>query len=138
MRTLHVGLRVADLDRSLAFYTTVGYEVVGTVPDTPFGTLTMLKLRGDEFVSIELVHDPGGGAVEPGGLNHLVIHVPDLHATVARLSVGGVRAETPTSPDGSDGFWTTWLTDPDGYRIELVQWPAGHAAGMTRADFAGT
>jgi lactoylglutathione lyase len=30
MRTLHIGLRVADLERSLAFYTTVGYEVVGT------------------------------------------------------------------------------------------------------------
>jgi len=27
MRTLHVGVRVADLDRSLAFYTAIGYEV---------------------------------------------------------------------------------------------------------------
>jgi hypothetical protein len=26
--------------------------------------------------------------------------------------------------------------DPDGYRIELVQWPAGHADGITEADFA--
>jgi lactoylglutathione lyase len=31
---------------------------------------------------------------------------------------------------------TSWLTDPDGYRIELVQWPPGHPAGMTSADFA--
>jgi hypothetical protein len=30
----------------------------------------------------------------------------------------------------------TWLTDPDGYRIELVQWPSDHPAGMTAADFA--
>lgn len=29
MRTLHVVLRVADLERSIAFYTTVGYEVAG-------------------------------------------------------------------------------------------------------------
>jgi lactoylglutathione lyase len=28
MRTLHVGLRVSDLERSLAFYTAVGYTVV--------------------------------------------------------------------------------------------------------------
>jgi lactoylglutathione lyase len=27
------------------------------------------------------------------------------------------------------------LTDPDGHRIELVQWPAGHPAGMTAADW---
>ena len=44
--------------RSLAFYTAVGYEVVGRVPETPFGRLTMLKLPGDDFVTIELVHDP--------------------------------------------------------------------------------
>ena len=44
MRTLHVGLRVSDRPRSLAFYAALGYEVVGTVPGTEFGHLTMLKL----------------------------------------------------------------------------------------------
>lgn len=29
MRTLHLGLRVADLERSIAFYTAIGYEVLG-------------------------------------------------------------------------------------------------------------
>jgi hypothetical protein len=28
-----------------------------------------------------------------------------------------------------------WLVDPDGYRIELVQWPPGHRDGITAADF---
>lgn len=31
---------------------------------------------------------------------------------------------------------TSWLTDPDGYCIELVQWPPGHAAGLSAADLA--
>ena len=44
MRTLHVGLRVSDFERSLAFYTAVGYTVVGTVDGTAFGSLTMLQL----------------------------------------------------------------------------------------------
>ena len=44
MRMLHLGLRVTDLDRSLAFYTTLGYAELGRVPNTPFGSLTMLKL----------------------------------------------------------------------------------------------
>jgi lactoylglutathione lyase len=135
MRTLHVGLRVEDLDRSLAFYTHLGYDVIGTVPETGFGRLTMLKLPDEEFVSIELVHDPNGGPVEPGGFNHLVIQVDDLHATVARLIDLGLQAEAPSSPDGSEDFWTAWLTDPDGYRIELVQWPEGHPDGMTPDDF---
>ena len=46
MRTLHFGLRVTDVDRSLAFYSALGYEVVGNVPETPIGHLTMLKLPG--------------------------------------------------------------------------------------------
>ena len=61
MRTLHFGLRVADPGRSLAFYTAVGYEVVGSVPETPLGHLTMLKLPRDEFVTIERVHDLAQG-----------------------------------------------------------------------------
>ena len=137
MRTLHLGLRVADLNRSLAFYTALGYEVLGQVPETEFGSLTMLKLPGDEFVSLELVHDPGGGSVEPGGLNHVVVKVESMQATIADLAGHGIDAEAPGSPDSSDDFWTSWLTDPDGYRIELVQWPAGHPDGMTEADFSG-
>jgi catechol 2,3-dioxygenase-like lactoylglutathione lyase family enzyme len=135
MRTLHVGLRVEDLDRSLEFYENVGYHFVGTVPETEFGTLTMLKLPEDPFVSIELVHDPGVETMIPGGLNHLVISVEAMQDTVARLATLGIEAEEPSSPSGSGDFWTSWLTDPDGYRIELVQWPAGHRDGLTPADF---
>jgi lactoylglutathione lyase len=136
MRTLHLGLRVADPERSIAFYTALGYEVLGDVPATELGTLTMLKLPGDEFVALELVHDPTYGLVEPGGLSHVVIQVEDVNATVAQLAARGVQAEEPESPDGSGGFWTAWVTDPDGYRIELVQWPEGHPDGMTRSDLA--
>ena len=98
MRTLHVGLRVSDLERSLAFYTGLGYEVLGKVPETEFGSLTMLKLRGDEFVTIELVHDPRRGVVDPGGLNHLVVQVESMPATVAELTARGVQVEAPASP----------------------------------------
>jgi lactoylglutathione lyase len=52
VRTLHVGFRVADLKRSLAFYTALGYESIGTVPETVFGSLTMLKLPDDPFVAL--------------------------------------------------------------------------------------
>ena len=136
MKTLHVGLRVADLERSLAFYMAIGYEVLGDVPATELGSLTMLKLPGDEFVTLELVHDRDYGPVESGGFSHFVIQVEDMHATVAQLAARGVQTEEPGSPDGSADFWTAWVTDPDGYRIELVQWPDGHPDGMTRSDLA--
>ena len=137
MRTLHVGLRVEDLERSLGFYTSLGYEVVGTVPETEFGSLTMLKLPGDEFVgpgARPRPHARAGRARRPQ---------PPRHPGRGRARDGRapgcarIEAEEPSSPDGSADFWTTWLTDPDGYRIELVQWPTGHADGLTRADFPG-
>lgn len=137
MRTLHFGLRVADLEQSLAFYTAVGYEVVGTVPETPLGQLTMLKLPGDEFVTIELVHDVSQGEIGVStGLSHFVVQVESMDATVTELAARGIAAEPPTSPDDSDDFFTTMIVDPDGNRIELVQWPTGHPDGMSAADWA--
>jgi lactoylglutathione lyase len=136
MRTLHFGLRVGDLERSLAFYTAVGYQVVGSVPDTPLGRLTMLKLPDDEFVTIELVHAPAD-VVDAGvgsRLSHVVIKVESVDGTVAELAARGIDADGPASPGGPDGPRTTWVTDPDGNRIELVQWPSGHPDGMTAAD----
>jgi lactoylglutathione lyase len=62
-----------------------------------------------------------------------VIKVESMDDTVAALAAVGVEAEPPTSPDGSDDFFTSWITDPDGNWIELVQWPAGHPDGMTAA-----
>jgi lactoylglutathione lyase len=60
-----------------------------------------------------------------------------MDTTVAGLTARGVDVEPPTSPDGPDGFRTAWVTDPDGNRIEPVQWPAGHPVGVTAADFSG-
>ena len=40
-----------------------------------------------------------------------------MDATVAALAARGIDAEQPTSPDGSDDFWTTWIVDPDGNEV---------------------
>lgn len=135
MRMLHLGLRVNDLDRSLAFYAALGFTVIGSVPETGFGSLTMLRLPDDPYVSLELVHDPGRPVTETAAVNHLVVQVDDLDAVITELAGQGIEAEPPSEP-GGPGLRTSWLTDPTGYRIELVQWPPGHPAGMTEADFA--
>src|ERR1043165_3388304 len=88
MRTLHIGLRVTDLGRSLAFYTAVGYEVVVSVPETPIGRLTMLKLPDAEFVTLELVHD--GNPVDHGtDVSHFVGQVESMADTFDVLAGHG-------------------------------------------------
>lgn len=137
MRTLHIGLRVSDLQRSLVFYQAVGYTVIGTVEGTAHGTLSMLQLPDDPFVTIELVHDPAqANAGHGAGISHLVIQVGSLDTAIASLAANGIAAGPPGLPGGPDGPRTSWITDPDGYRIELVQWPNGHADGITKDDFA--
>ncbi|PSL04553.1 lactoylglutathione lyase [Haloactinopolyspora alba] len=137
MRTLLTGLRVTDLDRSLAFYKALGYTELGRVPETPFGSLTMLQLPDDPFVTVELVHDPARPVQAVGGFNHLAIKVDDLRATIAALAAHGIDADPAEPTAGPDEPLVTTLHDPDGYLIELVQWPEGHADGITAADFAG-
>jgi lactoylglutathione lyase len=133
VRTLHIGLRVTDLDRSLAFYTAVGYQVVGSVPETPIGRLTMLKLPDDEFATVELVHD--GDPVDRGtDVSHLVVQVESMTDTLGALAGHGIEPVAP-GQEREDGLKTAFITDPDGRRIELVQWPAGHTDGMTAADW---
>jgi lactoylglutathione lyase len=56
----------------------------------------MLKLPGDEFVTIELVHDPVQGEVNfSTGLSHFVIKVESLDATISELAA---RASVPRRP----------------------------------------
>jgi lactoylglutathione lyase len=136
VRALHFGLRVTDLDLSLTFYRAVGYEVIGEVPDTDIGHLVMLQLPGDDFVTLELVHHLGYAPTDGDSpLSHFVIQVEDMDRTCRQLAEGGIDVDEPTSPDGSPDFLTAMLSDPDGNRIELVQWPPGHADGMTAADW---
>ena len=97
-RTIHFGLRVSDRDRSLDFYRSLGYEVIGTVPGTEIGFLTMLKLPGDEFVTIELVSDPDE-------LGCWLIHITLAKFCHTRRHHG--RSRTTSAP-GSIGGGTNW------------------------------
>jgi len=136
MRTLHFGLRVTDREASVAFYTALAYEVIGEVPASPLGHLTMLKLPDDEFVTLDLVHDPAGHGHEPGsgaGLGHFVVQVESMDDAVRTIAARGLRTDAVESP--APDVRTTSITDPDGRRIELVEWPAGHPDGLTAADW---
>ena len=137
MKTLHTAYRVQDLHRSLDFYGKIGFREIGRVPFEDGSTLVMLNLPGDgDVVTLELVHDPGLESLEIGnGFSHIVVQVDDLDATLADLAAKRVAFEAPQRPGGEDGPKTSFVPDPDGYRIELVEWPPGHPDGMTRADF---
>jgi len=136
VKTLHPSFRVSELAASLAFYTALGYGEVGRVDIAGNTTLVMLKFPAEHVVSLELAHRAGHDPVQVGiGFSHLAIQVTDLAATTADLSRAGLEPGPIERPGGPDGPQTSWLRDPDGYRIELVQWPPGQPDGITAAVF---
>ncbi|MQY10243.1 Lactoylglutathione lyase [Streptomyces sp. RB5] len=137
MKTLFVSYRVTDLDRSLGFYTALGYAELGRVDIGDGARLVILKFPEEPAASLELVHRPGDKPVDVGsGFDHLAIQVDKLATTMETLSEAGLNPGPLEYPGGPEGPKTSWLTDPDGYRIELVEWPPGHTDGLTPAEFS--
>lgn len=137
MKTLHTAYRVRDLDRAVAFYAQVGFREIGRVAVGEGVILVMLNLPGDgDVVTLELAYDPTIASIAVGtGFSHIVVQIDTLDATVADLAEKGVGVEEPQRPAGESGPKTCFVRDPDGYRIELVEWPPGHPDGITCADF---
>jgi lactoylglutathione lyase len=101
MKTLLIAYRVADLDRSLDFYTTLGYTKVGTVTLDGGDRLAILKFPDEPAATLELVHRPGGGRVDVGsGFDHLAIQVDTLAATLDRLTEAGLEPGPVKDPAG--------------------------------------
>jgi lactoylglutathione lyase len=137
MKTLHTAYRVRDLARSVEFYQQVGFREIGRVTTGDGSVLVMLNLPGDgDVVTLELVHDRAIGSIEVGtGFSHIAVQVDDIGATVADLARKGIATDGLERPGGEAGPVTCNVRDPDGYRIEMVEWPRGHAEAMTSADF---
>ena len=133
-RILHTMLRVADLDRSLTFYTkTLGMELF-RCEDYPDGKFTLAFVGyADESSSpaIELTYNWGEHRYERGNAyGHIALSVDDIYSECRRLESAGAHIirqpgpMTSTSPQRTTGEIIAFIEDPDGYRIELVQTPS--------------
>ncbi|WP_114374632.1 VOC family protein [Elioraea thermophila] len=123
-KPIHMMIRVLDEARSVAFYeTALGLKVADRFM---FDTFTLVYLRGEESpFEIELTINHG--RTEPyargEGYGHVAVAVDDLDAEHARLAAAGLAPE-PIKEFHRDGKLMArffFLTDPDGYRIEVLQ-----------------
>lgn len=137
MRILHTMLRVADLERSLAFYTGVLGMTMFRREDYPAGRFTLAFVGfGTEATSavIELTHNWEIGEYAIGdAYGHIALGVADAAASCAALAAKGVKIVRPAgpmsnaSPDRDDVEVIAFVEDPDGYRIELIEQPGSAA-----------
>ena len=129
MRILHTMLRVGDLPRSIDFYTNVlGMRVLRTT-DRPEQRYTLAFVGyGDEdgHAVLELTYNYGVDRYEPGtAYGHIAIAVDDVADTCARIRAAGGAVTREPGPVKGGSTVIAFVEDPDRYKIELIQRPAG-------------
>ena len=126
-RFLHTMIRVADLDRSVRFYS----ELLGMKElrrrDVPDGKYTLAFLGyGDGNASgqaeIELTYNYGVEKYEQGSaFGHLAVAVPDVKAACEKVRSGGGKVTREAGPVKFGTTVIAFVEDPDGYKVELIE-----------------
>lgn len=122
IRFLHTRIRVRDLDKSVAFYQHLGYNL-RDFKDSPQGNkLAFLALAGND-VFLELCHSPDYTATCPEDLMHTALGVPDIIEYCDKVEKAGIEIW----PSGwrekfsSGARKMAFVTDPDGYEVEILE-----------------
>jgi len=120
-------LRVGDLQRSIDFYTRVlGMQLLRTTdrPDQKY-SLAFVGYGGNpDQAELELTYNYGVDRYEMGtAYGHIAIAVPDAYAACARIKAAGGHVTREPGPVKGGETVIAFVTDPDGYKIELIQRP---------------
>ena len=120
---LHTCYRVQDLDKSLEFYQDVlGFEISRKrdFPEDKF-TLVYLKVPGSDY-ELELTYnyDKEEPYTIGDGYGHIAIGVDDLEATHQAHKEAGYTVTDLSGLPGKPKMYY-FITDPDGYKIEVIR-----------------
>jgi catechol 2,3-dioxygenase-like lactoylglutathione lyase family enzyme len=143
-RIHHVGITVAQLNRSLVFYRDLlGMAVIGRSEDEDVGAIVGLpgaRVRAADLDAgngqvVELLEyrSPNGdrGACGPDtvGTCHLSLQVADLRSALSRLASRGFMPVGQPAKLAGGGVWqdctVVYVRDPDGVFVELIERGAG-------------
>ena len=127
MRILHTMIRVADLEKSIAFYTDIFAMQLIRRKDYPEGRFTLAFVgygAESENSMIELTHNWDTDSYELGnGFGHIAIAVDDVYQACDSIAAKGGVITRPAGPMKHGSSVIAFVKDPDGYAIELIQRP---------------
>ena len=127
MMILHTMLRVGDLNRSIHFYTKVlGMNLLRTTerPEQKYSLafVGFGKGNADGQAEIELTYNHGVSSYDMGtAYGHIAIGVPDAYVACANIKAAGGNVTREAGPVAGGDTVIAFVTDPDGYKIELIQ-----------------
>ena len=125
MRFLHTMLRVGDLQRSIDFYTKVMGMTLLRTSENPSQKYSLAFLGygpNPEHAELELTYNHGVSSYEMGtAYGHIAIGVPDAYAACEKIRANGGNVTREAGPVKGGSTVIAFITDPDGYKVELIQ-----------------
>jgi lactoylglutathione lyase len=125
MRILHTMLRVGDLQRSIDFYTGVmGMHVLRTTdrPEQKYSLAFIGYGPESDHAVLELTYNYGVDKYDLGSaFGHVAIAVDDAYAACEKIRAAGGNVTREPGPVKGGTTVIAFVTDPDGYKIELIQ-----------------
>ena len=137
MQFLHTMLRVGNLQRSIDFYTQVlGMQLLRTSENPPYQySLAFLGFGGGNpaQAELELTYNWGTDHYDLGtAYGHIALGVPDAYAACEKIRAAGGQITREPGPVKGGSTVIAFVTDPDGYKIELIQTNATAGADPLR------
>ncbi len=128
MRLLHTMLRVGDLQRSIDFYTQVLGMTLLRTSENPEYRYSLAFVGFDQGnpdqAEIELTYNHGTTSYDMGtAYGHIALGVPDAYAACDKIRAAGGNVTREAGPVKGGSTVIAFVTDPDGYKIELIQRP---------------
>ena len=123
-KPIHIMIRVLDEARSVDFYARAFHLKIAT--RLAFETFTLVYLKSDEDdfeIELTINLDRSAPYVQGDAYGHIAFVVDDLDAEHARF-VAELLQPDPVKEFHRDGALLAkffFVTDPDGYRIEVLQ-----------------
>ena len=127
MMILHTMLRVGNMARSIDFYTNVlGMNLLRTTerPEQKYSLAFVGYGKGnvDGQSEIELTYNHGVDSYDMGtAYGHIAIQTPDAYAACDKIKAAGGNVTRDAGPVMGGDTVIAFVTDPDGYKIELIQ-----------------
>jgi lactoylglutathione lyase len=120
-------LRVGNLQRAIDFYTQVlGMKLLRTSENPAYQySLAFVGYEGNPAqAEIELTYNWGTDSYEMGNaFGHIALGVPDVAAACDKIRAAGGCITREPGPVKGGSTVIAFVTDPDGYKIELIERP---------------